>query len=47
MQTQIFQRVNSALYSTYSDDFTLTTKLVDYGWDKKMTFWTVFPDALY
>jgi hypothetical protein len=46
MQTQIFQRVNSALKSTYSDDFTLTTKLVDYGMDKNMTFWTVFPDAL-
>ncbi|MBM2815707.1 MAG: hypothetical protein HW421_2469 [Ignavibacteria bacterium] len=47
MQAQIFQRVNSASKSTYSDDYTLSTKLIDYGMDKSMSFWTVFPDALF
>jgi len=46
IQTQIFQRVNQAAFSTFNDDYTLSAKLIDYGMDKSMTFWTVFPDAL-
>lgn len=47
IQSQMFARVNQESKSTYKDDYILSSQLIDYGMDKHMTFWTVFPDALF